>query len=438
MTPFRITLFTLAALSLSPAAGAFDLVDAWRAAREHDASFSARRHERDAGREQAVQGRAQLLPRVGLSANYQHNRPIEPSGLSSYNSHGWGVELSQPLFDLPKYAGYQKGQTGTRLAEAQFSAAEQQLIVDVARAYFDVLLASDTLASVRSAKAAFAKQLEQARTAFEVGTATITDTYEAQAGFDAARAREIAAESELTVRREALRRLTGLDPQGVAPVSEKLALAPPAPATLEAWTELAEANSLAIRANREQLELARQDLLEKRGQRLPTLSLSAGYSDNVNDSPSAGSGARNSRGSAIGVTLSVPLFAGGGLTSQVREAAANELKARDTLEASRRQVREDVRSAYLGVTNGAALVRAQEQLLASSRSKLEATRLGREVGVRTTLDLLQAEQAYAEAVTSLAQSRYNYLLAQLALSQAAGLLDAERLAALNRAMLATR
>ncbi|TCP11864.1 outer membrane protein [Crenobacter luteus] len=436
MTPFRTTLFALAALTLTQGAGAFDLVDAWRAARDYDASFSARRHERDAGQEKAVQGRAQLLPRVSLSANYQHNRPIEPSGLSSYNSHGWGVELSQPLFDLPRYAGYQKGQTGTRLAETQFSAAEQQLIVDVARAYFDVLLANDTLASVRSAKAAFAKQLEQAKTAFEVGTATITDTYEAQAGFDAARAREIAAESELTVRREALRRLTGLDPQGVAPVSEKLALVPPAPATLEDWIALAEANSLLIRTNREQLELARQELLEKRGQHLPTLSLSAGYNDTVNNSPSTV--ARNSRGSSVGITLSVPLFAGGGLDSQVREAAANELKARDTLEASRRQVREDVRSAYLGVTNGAALVRAQEQLLASSKSKLEATRLGREVGVRTTLDLLQAEQAYAEVVTSLAQSRYNYLLAQLTLSQAAGLLDAERLATLNRAMLATR
>ncbi|RXZ43621.1 TolC family outer membrane protein [Crenobacter cavernae] len=438
MKPFRITLIAVAALTLAQGAAAFDLVDAWRAARDFDVGFSASRHERDAGQEKAVQGRSRILPQVGLSANYRHNRPIEPAGLASFNSHGYGVELTQPLFDVPRYAGYQKGKTGTRLANVQFSAAEQQLIVDVARAYFDVLLANDTLASVRSAKAAFAKQLEQAKTAFEVGTATITDTYEAQAGFDAARAREIAAESDLEVKREALRRLTSLSPDKITPIDEKLALAAPQPAALGEWATLAEANSLAIKSDEEQLELAKQDLLEKRGQRLPTVSLAAGYNDTVNNSPASSLASRQTRGSAIGVTLSVPLFAGGGLSSQVREAAANELKARDTLEASRRQVREDVRRAYLGVTNGAALVRAQEQLLASSKSKLEATRLGKEVGVRTTLDLLQAEQAYSEAVRSLAESRYTYLNARLALSQAAGLLDAARLEEVNRAMLARR
>lgn len=421
----------LLALSLALPASAFDLIGAWQAARDYDSGFAASRAALDAGQEKAIQGRAQLLPQVGLSGNYARNRPQAPAGLPAYDNHSYGVQLTQPLFDIGKYAGYQKGKTATELAKIQFSAAEQKLITDVAKAYFDVLLAQDTLAADRSAKTAFANQLAQAKTAFEIGTATKVDTDEAQAGYDAAVAKEIATLNDLEIKREVLRTLTGLNPDAIQPLAGKLPLTPPSPNTLQPWVEQALTNSQTVKASEQQRELAKHDLLEKRGQHLPVLALNAGWQDAVSKLPASFGGTPNTRGSSVGVTVSMPLFAGGGINSQVREAAAKELQAQDELETAKRQTRESVRQAYLGVTNGAALVQAQEQVLTSMKSKLESTRLGKDVGVRSNLDLLQAEQAYADAQRSLAQARYNYLTAKLTLNQAAGLLDGGKLAEVN-------
>jgi len=425
------TLAALLALNLAPSAQAFDLIGAWHAARDYDSGFAAARAAQQAGQEKAVQGRAQLLPQVGLSGNYAHNRPQVPAGMPDSESHGYGVNLSQPLFDVGKYAGYQKGKTATQLANIQFSAAEQKLIVDVARAYFDVLLAQDTLAADRSAKTAFANQLAQAKTAFEIGTATKVDTDEAQAGYDAAVAKEIATLNDLEIKREALRTLTALNPDAIQPLAGRLPLTPPQPNALPAWVEQAQAHSPAVQGSQQQLKLAEGDLLEKRGQRLPTIGLTAGWQDTVSQQQAQFGAAPRTRGSQVGVGVTMPLFAGGGISSQIREAAAKRLQAQDDLETAKRQTRESVRQAYLGVTNGAAQVEAQEQLLKSVKSKLDSTRLGKDVGVRSNLDLLQAEQAYADAQRSLAQARYSYLNAKLALNQAAGLLDGDKLAEVN-------
>ncbi|WP_054287036.1 TolC family outer membrane protein [Gulbenkiania mobilis] len=425
---FRNTILALCLSGMAGTASAYDLLDAWRAAREHDAGFAAARAERDAGQEKAVQGRARLLPQIGLSGSITRNNPIEPD-MASYTSRGYGVELSQPVFDVGKFADYRRGQAGAALADIQYLANEQQLIVDVGRAYFDVLLAQDSLAATRASKKAYENQLAQARAAFEVGTATITDTHEAQAGYDAAAAQEIVAQSNLEIARNALARLTGLDPAGMQPLAERIELVT-AQGALEAWQARALDNSFDVRARAQELETARADLLAARGNRLPTLELNAGYRDNdsgMGPSP-------KTRASSVGLTVTMPLFAGGGISSQIREAASRELAARDRLEASRRQVREDVRRAYLGVTNGAAYVRAQEQLLVSARSKLESTRLGREVGVRTNLDLLRAEQDYYDTVRSLAEARYNYLTARLQLLQATGELTEAGLAEVNRSL----
>ncbi|MDN0082702.1 TolC family outer membrane protein [Crenobacter sp. SG2305] len=434
MNPKRLTpLAALLALTLAMPASAVDLVGAWQAARDYDATFGSARKQRDAGQEQEVQGLSQLLPQVGLTGNYSNTNTMSPAGIPSYETHGYGVQLTQPLFDVGKYTGYRKGKLGTALADTQFSAAEQQLIVSVAQAYFDVLLARDTLDAVRAAKSAFATQLDQAKAAFQVGTATIVDTYEAQAGYDGAAAKEIVAVSDLEVKENAFRKLTGLDPKGIQRVNEPLVLVPPSPATLEAWQNQALASSLDVKAKEQSLELAKQDVTAKKGQHLPTVALTAGYQDNVTTAPIFVA-SPSSRASSVGVQLTMPLFTGGGIRSQVREAVAKEEQARDDLEATRRQVSESVRRAYLGVTNGAALVRAQEQLLISAKAKLDSTKLGKEVGVRTNIDLVQAEQAYYEAVQNLASARYAYLNARLQLAQAAGTLEPPVLIDVNRSI----
>ncbi|WP_047248899.1 TolC family outer membrane protein [Chromobacterium subtsugae] len=436
----RLTLLgSLLMLGLAAPSQAFDLVGAWQAARDYNADFAAARAQREAGQEKRVQGRSQLLPQVSLNGSYAYNNPLQPNriadafgnvvGNTPYETHGYTLGLQQPLFDAGKYTGYKKGEIGTRLADTTFDAAEQQLILDIAQAYFDVLRAQDTLAATRASKKTYLNLLQQAKTAFEVGTATITDTNEAQAGYDGAVAQEINDANNLELAQHNLQRLTGLEPGAIQTVRDQLPLDPPKPAGLDAWQDLALRNSLRIRSAEQNLQLAEQTVTEKRGNHLPTVTLNAGYADNVSNQYG---NYPHTRGSNVGVTVSVPLFAGGGINSQVREAVAQREAARDQLESTRRQVREDVRKAFLGVTNGAALVRAQQQLLLSAKSKVDSTRLGKEVGIRTSIDLLQAEQAYYTAVTSLANAKYSYLTAKLALAQSAGQLEPQVLNEVNQ------
>ncbi|NWK77282.1 TolC family outer membrane protein [Aquitalea sp. LB_tupeE] len=429
--PARFTplLPALALLLASTSSFAFDLSEAWQAARSYNSDYAGSRADLEAGRELAVQGRAQLLPQVGLTGSYSHTNPTQPAGQATYDSSGYGIQLAQPLFDISKYSAYQKGKIASQQADTSFGAAEQQLMVDIARAYFDVLLAEDTLTATRASKKAYQTQLQQAKTAFDLGTATIIDTHEAQAGFDAASAKEIVALNQQEISQNNLRRLTGLDPRAIQPL--KAQLPPPPAGDLQSWLELATHNSLALRAAEQALQYASQTVTEKRGNQLPVVALNAGFNDNRSNQNGA---LPVTRGSSIGVSVSLPLFAGGGINSQIREALAKEESARDKLESTRRQLREDVRKSWLGVTNGAALVRAQQQLLVSAKSKVDSTKLGKEVGIRTNLDVLQAEQSYYDAMTSLATAKYDYLTARLQLEQVAGTLDEGRLQIVNAAI----
>lgn len=238
--------------------------------------------------------------------------------------------------------------------------------------------------------------------------------------------------SDLEIKRNTLAKLTGLKPEQINHLKGRVDLGNEL-GTLQAWLDRAEAGSLNIKSARQQVQLAEENLTAARGKHLPTVDLSAGYSINhATDPASRLSGRGSTAGNSVGVNLTLPLYAGGGINSQVREAAANLEKSRDDLELSRREVALAVRSAWLGVSNGAAQVKAQEQLLVSAKSKLDATRLGREVGVRTNLDLLNAESSYQDAVRALASARYNLLYARLALALAAGELDDQAVASVNR------
>lgn len=439
MTPKLPITWLLAGSALAAPAAAYDLLQAWHAARQFDTGLAAAAGELRAGRELAVQGRAQWLPRVSLSGDYSHSHPIArpPDGqpTAGGETHGYGVTLSQPLFDSGRRAQWQRGRIAAETARTAHENASQQLMLDVAAAYFNVLLAKDTLAATAAAKQAYHSQLRQAQAEFELGTATITDANEARAGYDSAEADEIQAHSDLETARHALARLTGLTGDRLSPLAGDFPLTPPEPDAPAAWIDLALRQNLAIRAAGQALRQAEVALQEKRGARLPTVSLSAAYRDTVSNDPAVGQpGTRRNRGTALGVTLSMPLFAGGGLDSQISEAAARRDSARDRLEDARRRAREDVLRAWQGVTSGAAYVRAQQQRLRSAGSKLESTRLGREVGVRTNLDLLKAQQDYTDVQKNLASARYRYLNARLKLARAAGTLDPDTLADINQVL----
>jgi outer membrane protein len=428
----------LVALAFSASTQAADLLQVYRDAQGHDAQYAAARAARDAGLEKLPQGKAGLLPTIGLAANTTWNDTESTTRSSpavtrsaSYNSNGWSLSLTQPLFRWQNWTGYKQAELSVAQAEAQFAQAGQDLMLRVTQAYFDVLLAQEALATAETQKVAIAEQLESARRNFEVGTATITDTHEAQARYDLAVAQEIAAANDLAVKRQTLHTLTGKEAGTLSALKPGVQIAPPQPADIAKWAESAESGNIGVQLAQTGLEIAGREIEKQRAGHYPTLDLVAthgragsGYSS------TAGSGV-DSKTSTVGLQLAVPLFAGGGVSSKEREAVALQEKARADLDNVRRQAALAARQAYHGVTSGLAQVRALEAGLASSKLAVESNKLGYEVGVRINIDVLNAQTQLFDTRQKLAKARLDTLVAQLRLKSAAGALSEEDLRSVN-------
>lgn len=399
----------------------------YQLARENDAEYAAARESFKAGQEKIPQGRAGLLPTVNLGANARHNESRSGGSSSDYDSRSISLTLTQPIYRKPNLEAYAQARIQALLAEQQLNLAEQQLILSVAQAYFAVLQAQDVLATAQSQKQAFAEQLAQARKSFEVGASTITDTHEAQARYDLTVAQEIAALNDLEVQRRSLEKIINSESPELARLTEGVRLSLPEPNNMDAWVRQAEVDSLAVHLNQSSVELARREVERLRGGHLPTLDLAASYSDSRNPSAAITS----TRGGSIGLEFGWLLYQGGLVDSRVREALANLEKARFDLDNARRQGRLDARQGYLGVLSGDAQVRALEQALVSSEAQLKSTKLGLEVGVRTRVDVLNAQQQLFTTRRDLAAARYQTLVAGLQLKAAAGSLKAEDLKAVD-------
>ncbi|MEW6562459.1 MAG: TolC family outer membrane protein [Pseudomonadota bacterium] len=429
----------LAALASAPALSA-DLLDAYHAAQGQDPTFAAARATHQAGQEKLAQGRSLLLPSVNLSANTTYNDNLvhyqNPgflrSGVARYNTHGYGASLVQPLFRQQNWIAYSQSDLQVALADAQFHAAEQDLILRVSQAYFDVLLAQDNVQLAAAQKTAISEQLEQAKRNFEVGTATITDTHEAQARYDLVVAQEIAAQSNLEIRKRALQQLTGKPAEDLRPLAAELDLSPLQPEQIDKWDDEAQQHNPQVEAAKIGAELADKEVSKAAGGHLPTVDLVANY--NKNYATGGTFGPNDNRMTSVGVVLNMPLFQGGLTQSKWREADANREKARQDLEFARRSVSVQTRQAYLGVANGAAQVRALQQALKSSESLLDASKTGQEVGVRTNLDVLNAQQQLFSTRRDLLQAEYNYLMNRLRLKAAAGTLNETDLSNVNKSV----
>jgi len=429
----------ISGLLLAGTVQAADLVSVYRDAVGYDAAFAAARASLDAGRERLPQGRAGLLPNLSVAANTVWNDTditprTTPKSTSSfnYNSNGWTATLSQPLFRWQNWATYKQGEYGVAQAEAQFVAARQDLILRVAQAYFDVLLAQETLSVSRAQKTAIAEQLESAKRNFEVGTATITDTHEAQARFDLAMATEIAAESDLAVKRQTLRTIAGNDPESLKTLRPGAQIGRPQPDDLAKWAETAETGNANVMQAEAGLRIAEQEVSKQRAGHLPTLDLVATYgkSGAGYSSLAAGNG-MDMTNRTVGVQLAVPLFAGGYVMSKTTEAVALREKAVADLDNARRQAALVARQAYLGVTSGLSQVKAYEAAVVSSQASLDSNKLGYEVGVRINIDVLNAQSQLYDTRQKLMKARLDTLVAQLRLKAAAGNLADDDLAAIN-------
>jgi len=424
----------IAALALVFSAGAHsaNLTDSYQDALAYDAQYAAARASYRAGQEKLPQARAGLLPNVSGDA-YLRRSDIEstlPGGDARFTSDGLSVSAAQPLFRWKNWVQYEQAKLQLKISESQLKLAEQDLILRVARAYFDVLQAQDNIAFIRSQKAAIAEQLASAKRNFEVGNATVTDTHEAQARYDLATAQEIAAQNEHEIRLRSLQRLVGKSPTPLAALGDKTKLKLPEPSGIDAWVNRASEQNLQTQIQRNLKLIADQEVERNRASGYPTLDAVASYT--VSNNQNFGSTQVDSRTGVIGLALAVPIYQGGLLSSKVREAVANQEKARFDLDNALREAGLQASQAYLNVANGEAQVKALEQARISTQAQLDSTKLGLQVGVRTSLDVLNAQQQVLSAQRDLAAARYNFILSGLNLQAAVGELDGADLAEVDR------
>ena len=419
-----------------------DLMEVYRDAQRYDAQYSAARYALEAGREKLPQGRALVLPTLGLTGNLtrqrvdssSHDPTLAPSFLRYPRAYGYQLTFSQPIFRRQNWLQYDQAGLQVRQAEATFGQAGQDLILRVAQAYFDVLAAQDTLDVVRTQKTAISEQLAQAKRNFEVGTATITDTHEAQARADLIQAQEIAAQNDLDNRRRALQLITGKEYTQFKPLRPDVRLSQPNPTDMQTWVELAEKQSYLVQIQQATSEIASLEAKRNNAAHLPTLDLVATHGQ-TNQTGTLTSGVGNDLTiTSIGLQLAMPLYQGGALNSRDRESAALSLKSKDDLESTRRSSALATRQSYLSVINGIAQVGALEQALVSSQSALDSNKLGYEVGVRINIDVLNAQQQLFSTQRDLAVARYNTITNHLRLKAAAGSLIEQDLEEVNRAL----
>lgn len=426
---------TLLALSLSMLAqGVFatDLLDAWTAARKNDAAFSAARYALDAGKEKAVQGDSLLKPKVTLTANAGFTSIDNEPGLAKrYNTHAYSLSLTQPIYRIEALAGADQQQKQTVLAEIQYKVAEQDLIQRVAKAYFDVALADEKIRQIAAQKEAVSQQLAQAKKSFEVGVATVTDVDAAQASFDGLLSQEIAAQNDRDVKYQAFEQLTGLDPKTVKPVTDKLQPGSPQPAQPEDWVKRAEAGNFNLLSQQLNLDIARREVDKYKTETAVSADLTASYGGQWDGTAISHRYEANTNTGRLSLQISIPLYTGGNRSSLFRESIAKREQQRDNVEAARRDTVLTTRKGFLGVQSGAAQIRALQQSLNSSKSLVDSTKLGKDVGVRTIVDLLNAQTQYYTVRYDLTSARYNYLLSRLQLAAAVGDLSEKDLQEVN-------
>ena len=418
------------ALACAHAAHATDLGQAFRDAFANDAALQSVRAQLAATREKVTQARAGLLPGVAATGALSHQL-VDSSAAPSreFTGQNYAVSLSYPLYRLQNVEAYEQSKLSVVLTEAQEAQAEQDLILRVSQAYFDVLAAQDNVATIRAQKRAITEQLASAKRNFEVGTATITDQQEAQARFDLSVAQEFAALNDLEVRRSALSQLTGKPVGNLNTLRSGVALQPPQPARESDWIAGARDANLLVRQAKIASEIAAREIDRQRYAQRPTLDVtgSIGHSRNGSSS-SVGVSATSA---AIGLQFNMPLYTGGAIDARVREALALREKSAFDLENARRQAEQGARQAFLGVNSGLAQVSALEAAEKSSQLALDSNLLGYQVGVRINIDVLNAQQQLFTTRRDLAKARYDVLVNGLRLKSLAGALGEDDLRVVN-------
>lgn len=433
-----------AALALTTPALAVDLLGVYELASTNDPQIQAAERRLEASTFQEAIARASLLPSISgnISRDFGNSQPsLDGTDLTDndIDAENYSLNLRQSIYDDANYGRLTRARSLIAQADAQYATEWQDFLLRVAQRYFDMLTAIDGLQFAEAEEKALQRQFEQAEQRFEVGLSAVTDFLEARAAWDAARARVIVAENTLENAREALRELTGTVFEEFRPLSEDLPLVPPQPTSADAWVELALANSPELDAARSAVDVVDADLRIARSGHLPTLDLVGSYNRNVNNEFVLRDDFQNEVATVefqndtwrVGLELNIPIFSGFAVQSQTRQARVNREAASFELDSTQRATVRATENAYRAVIAGSREVEALEQALISAESALEATTAGFEVGTRTIVDVLLAEQRFFNAQRNYSQARHQFIVDSLALRRAAGLLAPEHLEAAN-------
>ncbi len=413
-----------------------DLLYVYKQAEKNDQEYMQELATHRAALEARPQALSQLLPSISLSADTTHNdqdisssgAAVGSSGEVSFNSRGYRLSATQPLFRRDRFIALDQSDSEIKQAEAELAQAQQELIIRIAERYFEILAQIDNLEFAKSEVKSLSRQLEQANQRFEVGLSAITDVHEAQAGHDLAVAREIQALNAIDNAQEAMRELTGEYITEFDKLGSAMSLVRPEPEAIESWTQLSLDQNLGVIASRHAAETARKEIKRQSAGHFPTLDLVA---SETYGSSGGRFGSTKQHSTAVGLELNIPLYSGGSVSSQTREAHENYNISMYGLERARRSAQRLTREAYLGVISGISQVKALKQAVVSSETALEATEAGFEVGTRTAVDIVASQRATSEARRNHSQAKYDYILDTLSLKQAAGTLSTEDLKIIN-------
>lgn len=444
---------TLAGVA-NPAA-ATDLIDAWRAAQQHDLDFAvsraaqqsgeARRGQASAlwrpnvmlsgtagvaGSDTAVNGAQFSAPGLGTSEGVAFNTSVNRGTLGR-----WALSANLPLISRERDAQGKQLVLSADVADLEWQEAQQTLMLTTVQRYFDVVLATDALRVLRQQQVAVNSALTETKDRFRLGDVPVTDTHEATARAEAITAQGLALETDLQLKQAAFTDATGLQPNSVQWMTPGADSTPASTQALEFWVSESGARNFMLRMQLAAVEVAKQEAAKSSGTLSPSLDLVAQVGrERLSGSGDYGNAANSSGNRMIGLQLSVPLYTGGMRGAREQEAQRGIDKARAQADRTRQQVVQQTRTAWLGLTVGAGRIAALSQALVSTRSRLDATRLGRQVGDRTTLDLLNAENDAASAELTLMQARVEFLMNRLRLAAAAGRLDEAWLQSVNASL----
>lgn len=414
---------------------AADLMSAYKLAEKNDPIYQQEVASYRATLEARPQAISQLLPTVSLSADTtRFDQDISSastfgsSGNVNFNSRGYSLNITQPIYRHDRLIALDQADSEIKQAEAELMQAQQDLMVRIAERYFDALSAKDNFEFAQAEVKSLSRQLEQANQRFEVGLSAITDVQEAKAGYDLAIAQEILAKNAIDNAEEAMRELTGDYVTDFSVLGDNMPLVSPEPKTIESWTTLSLEQNLGMIAARYAAETARNEIKRQNAGHYPTLDLVGSHDY---DSNGGRFGSTKTHSSAIGLELNIPIYSGGLVSSQTREAHENYNVAMQALEQARRSAQRLTRESYLGVISGISQVNALKQAVVSSETALEATEAGFEVGTRTAVDVVASQRTTSEARRNYSQAKYDYILDTLRLKQAAGTLSPEDIELIN-------